>query len=45
MVHVAEALIILGAIAVVEALTMRFGKTSRDGEDWTNVHGPHLRTR
>lgn len=40
-----EALVFIGGLAVLEALAVRFGKTSRDGEDWTNVHGPHLRTR
>lgn len=35
----------LGGVAVLEALALRFGKTSRDGEDWTNVHGPHLEAR
>lgn len=37
-----EGLIIVGMIAGFEFLSARFGKSSRDGEDWTERHGPHM---
>lgn len=37
-----EGLIILGMIAGFEILAARFGRSSRDGEDWTERYGPHM---
>lgn len=35
----------LGGVLLLVGLAFRFGKNSRDGEDWTNVYGPHLEAR
>lgn len=37
-----EGFVILGSLGAFEFLAARYGKTSRDGEDWTNRSGPHL---
>ena len=42
MVKVVEGLVIFGAVVGFEVLAARFGKSTRDGEDWQLPAGPHM---
>ena len=42
MVEVIEGLAIFGAVVGFEVLAARFGKSTRDGEDWQVPAGPHM---
>jgi hypothetical protein len=41
-VEVVEGLVFFGAVVGFEVLAARFGKSTRDGEDWSYQTGPHL---